>query len=59
MTTMTTTQRKENVKAINGAQVRIISIDDMLNEHQAQATTLSGVFKFQSTHPRGVRLSKL
>lgn len=45
MTTMTTTQRKENVKAINGAQVRIISIDDMLNEHQAQATTLSGVFK--------------
>lgn len=45
MTTTTTTQRQENVQAINGAQVQIISIDDLLSEHQSKATTLSGVFK--------------
>lgn len=45
MTATTTTQRQENVKAINGTQIQIINIDNLLNEHQAKATTLSGVFK--------------
>lgn len=45
MTTTTRTERKENVNAINPANVMVISIDDLLSEHQAKATTLSGVFK--------------
>jgi len=45
MTTTTTTQRNEKVQTINAAQVQVINIDDLLSEHQAKSTTLSGVFK--------------
>lgn len=45
MTATTTTHGVNEVCAIDGAQVQVINIDDMLNEHQAKANTLSGVFK--------------
>ena len=45
MTATTTTHGVNEVCAIDGAQVQVINIDDMLNEHQAKANTLSVVFK--------------
>lgn len=45
MTATTTTHGVNEVCAIDGAQVQVINIDDMLNEHQAKANTLSGIFK--------------
>ncbi len=45
MTATTTTQRANEVCTINGTQVQVINIDDLLNERQVKANTLSGVFK--------------
>ena len=45
MTATTITHGVNEVCAIDGAQVQVINIDDMLNEHQAKANTLSVVFK--------------